>query len=180
MPLACRRREKEIFYRRPPYIPVFSCPRLAHGNMRTHRKVGVTHPAHLLHGRANRRTAGRPDNERAKSRATEQALVVLTTVRQAPNRSGSPRFLGKNYHTPPNFQKLPQQLDIWIFMPHRSDVYKKVAFRREDSPIVVRFAIRPIPMLRRAKTSEKSPFIARFRPRRNGHLSHRKKSETGR
>ena len=44
--------------------------------------------------------------------------LVLTTVRQAPNRGGSQRFLGKNYHTPPNFLKLPQQLSIWIFMPH--------------------------------------------------------------
>ena len=56
-----------------------------------------------------------------------------------------PQFLGKNYHTPSNFQKLPQQLSIWIFMPHRSDDYKKVAFRRKESPTVVRWRFEKYP-----------------------------------
>ena len=38
------------------------------------------------------------------------------------NRGGAPQFLDNHYHIPSNFLKLPQQLSIWIFMPHRSDV----------------------------------------------------------
>ena len=58
----------------------------------------------------------------------------LASVDHGLNRGGSPLFLGKNYHTTPNFLKLRSQLGIWIFMPHRSDVYEKVAVRLEESP----------------------------------------------
>ena len=101
------------------------------------------------------------------------------SVDHGSNRGGSPRFLDNHYHTPPNFFKLPPQLSIWIFIPHRCDVYTKVVFRCGESPPAVRFAIRAKPVASRAKTSEKSPFIARLRPRSNEHLSHQK-SEYGR
>ena len=68
------------------------------------------------------------------------------SVDHGSNRRGSPRFLGTPYHTPPNFFKLRSQLSIWIFMPHGSDIYEKVAFRCEESPPFLRFAIRPIPV----------------------------------
>ena len=93
----------------------------------------------------------------------------ISSVDHGSNRGGSPQFLGKNYHTLPIFLKLRSQLSIWIFMPHRSDIYEKVAFRSEESPPFLRFAIRPIPVARQAKTCLKSLFFVRFRPRRNGH-----------
>ena len=102
-----------------------------------------------------------------------------SSVDHGSNRHGSPRFLGKNHHTPPNFLELQSQLSIWIFMPHRSDVYEKVAFRSEESPPFLRFTIRPIPVARRAKTCQKSLFFVRFRSRRNGHWPHWN-SENGR
>ena len=57
-------------------------------------------------------------------------------------------------------------------MPHRSDVYKKVAVRLEESPPFLRFAIRPILVASRAKTCLKARFFVRFRLRRNGHWPH--------
>ena len=101
------------------------------------------------------------------------------SVDHGSNRGGSPRFLGKNYHTPPNFLKLRSQLSIWIIMPHRSDVYEKVAVRLEESPPSLRFAIPPILVVSRSKTCLKSQFFVRFRLRRNGHWPHWN-SENGR
>ena len=65
--------------------------------------------------------------------------------------------------------KLPVQLSIWIFITHESDVYKKVVFRCEKSPPILRFAIRSIPVASRAKTCVKRRFFARFRLRLNGY-----------
>ena len=78
-----------------------------------------------------------------------------------------------------NNTKTRSQLSIWIFMPHRSDVYEKVAFRGEESPPFLRFAIRPIPVGSREKTYEKSRHFVRFRLRRDWYWSYRK-SETRR
>ena len=65
--------------------------------------------------------------------------------------------------------KPPAQLLIWIFITHESDVYKKVVFRGQKLPPVLRFVMLSIPVASQAKTCEKSPFYARFRSRRNGY-----------
>ena len=36
-------------------------------------------------------------------------LCIIVSVDHGLNRCGSPRFLGKNYHTPPNISKLRSQ-----------------------------------------------------------------------
>ena len=94
---------------------------------------------------------------------------LFGSVDHGSNSGGSPQFLGKNYHTPPYFLKLRTQLSIWIFMPHRSDVYEKVAFRCEESPPVLRFAIRLIPVASRIKTFWKSLFFVRFHAQCDGY-----------
>ena len=63
--------------------------------------------------------------------------------------------------------KLPAQLSIWIFITHESDVYKKVVFRGQKSPLVLRYVMLSIPVASQAKTCEKSPFYARFGTRHN-------------
>ena len=70
--------------------------------------------------------------------------------------------------------KLCCELGIQLLMTEQSDVYEKVAFRCEESPPFLRFAIRPIPVVSRVKTYDKSLFFIRFRRRPDGYWSYRK------
>src|SRR5258708_1752131 len=72
------------------------------------------------------------------------SLIRMSSVDHGSNRGGSPRFLGKAYHTPSNIFKLPQQLSIWLLITAQSDVYKRDVQLCVDSPPVLRFLIRPI------------------------------------
>ena len=121
-----------------------------------------------------------PSNARPICRSERKVSVhLMTSVDHGSNRGSSPRFLGTQYHTPLNYFKLPQQLGIRIFMPHQTDVYKKIALRRGEPPPVVRFLIRPIPVAWRAPTLEKCALLARCRSLRNANSSYCK-SENGR
>ena len=91
------------------------------------------------------------------------SLLLIISVDHGSHRGGSPWFLGTPYHTPPKYFKLPQQLSIWIFIPHQSVVYKTIALRRGERPPVVRFWIRPIPVASRATTYEKYRFMPHCR-----------------
>ena len=124
--------------------------------------------------RANRKTGGDYSHDFAVISYTSLCSVINSWK---PNSQHNFGFCWRKNML--NNTKTRSQLSIWIFLPQRSDVYEKVAFRCEESPPFFRFAIRPIPVAWRTKTYEKSLFLVRFRPRRDGYWSYRK-SDNGR
>ena len=63
---------------------------------------------------------------------------------------GSPTVRGTVRLSAP--RKLRAQLSIWIFVAHKSDVFKKLAFQFDKSSPGLRFGIRAIAVSSRAKT----------------------------
>ena len=99
---------------------------------------------------ANRRTGGDFTHDLSVISYTSLCSIINSWKSNSLHNFGF--FWRKNVL---NNAKTRSQLSIWIFKLHLSDVYEKVAFRGEESPHFLRFAIRPIPVASRAKTHKK-------------------------